>query len=191
LAAALTAAIWPACAVVLGHLASAILGHANPDVAVQRAVIGLTAALGGTLVVAPALTLALLWITRAARAETVVSLAGPAAMGIIWPVWTAGLVLLFPPLFGLGPESGELLWCVAALAISLRVLTSGAADGFGVRRRWRRVFATRGVLVFTLLFAAVLIAPAAMLRFLIGAQSVSIPQLAETTPLPLPPTPEW
>ena len=96
-AAALTAAVLPAAAVVVGHLGSAISGYEENATATLRAAIGFTSVAGGALVMAPALTLLLQGLTRWSRGDTTPSRAAPVAMGILWPVWTAGIILAIPP----------------------------------------------------------------------------------------------
>jgi len=191
MAGALTAAILPAAAVVAGHLGSAALGYESRDVAVQRAAVGLVATVGGALVTVPALTLLLMWLSRTSRAENDTALSGPAALGIVWPCWAAGLVLAFPPLLGLGPELGELLWMLIAVVVALRTIRRGAAVGLGIRRRWHWHFALRTVLVFVLLFAVVPLGPALVVRGMMGVAGRAT--IADPEPLewPVPPEPEW
>ena len=170
LAAALTAVPWPAVAVVVGHLGSVALGHASPEVALQRAAVGFVAAVGGALVMAPALALALMRISESSRAPGDVARTGPLAMGLIWPAWTVGLVLAVPPLVGLGPEIGEIAWFALGTAVAGRALFVHARAGADVRRRWAGPFFARGLLAFALLFAAVPIAPALAVRAVLGVE---------------------
>jgi hypothetical protein len=191
LAAALTAVIWPAVAVVAGHLGSAALGFASPDVAVQRAAVGFVAAVGGALVMAPALALALMRISESSRAPGDAEHAGPLAMGLIWPSWAAGILLAAPPLVGLGPEIGEIAWFVVGTVLAARGLWVHAKSGGDVRRRWAGPFFARGLLVFALLFAVVPIAPALAVRAALGVEG-EIARLAPTpVSWPLPPAPDW
>jgi hypothetical protein len=190
-AAALTAAIWPAVAVVAGHLGSAAIGHQLAPIALQRAAVGLLTTLGGAVVMAPALTLALMAIARNSRAGNDVDLAGPTAMGIIWPVWTAGLVLAVPPLLGLGPELGELAWFVLGLVIAVRMIRTGAVPTLGIRRRWRSHFTGRAILAFVLLFALIPVAPALLMRSMLGVSGSAVHGPPEPLELPLPPQPNW
>jgi len=191
IAAALTAAIWPAIAVVAGHLGSVAIGHQLAPIAVQRAAVGLLATVGGAIVMAPALTLALMGLARGSRAENDVNLSGPTAMGIIWPVWTAGLVLAIPPLLGLGPEPGELAWFVLGLVIAARMIRTGAVPTLGIRRRWRWHFTGRAVIAFVLLFALIPVAPALIMRSLLGVSGSAVHAPPEPLELPLPPDPDW
>jgi len=191
IAAALTAAIWPAIAVVAGHLGAVAMGHQLAEIAAQRAAVGLLATLGGAVVMAPALTLALMWIARESRAEKAVELAGPVAMGIIWPAWTAGLVLAVPPLVGLGPEPGEIAWFALAFVIAFRMIRIGAVPTLGIRRRWSWHFTGRAVAAFVVLFALIPIAPALVARNLLGVSSSSVHAPPRPLELPLPPEPSW
>lgn len=188
---ALTAALLPAAAVVAGHLGSAALGHETREVAVQRAAVGLVATVGGALVMVPALTLFLMWLARTSRADNGTELSGPTALGIVWPVWAAGLVLAVPPLLGLGPEPGELLWLLIAVVVAVRTIRRGAAVGLGIRRRWHWHFALRTALVFVLLFAVVPLGPALIVRGMMGV--AGRPTIAAPEPLewPVPPEPDW
>lgn len=189
--AALTAAIWPAVAVVGGHIGSVALGHQLTQIALQRAAVGLLATLGGAIVMAPALTLALMGIARGSRAENEIELAGPTAMGILWPVWTAGLVLAIPPLLGLGPEPGELAWFVLGLVIAVRMVRVGAVPTLGIRRRWSWHFTGRAVVAFVLLFALIPVAPAMLMRSMLGVSGSAVHAPPEPLELPVPPEPNW
>lgn len=191
IAAAFTAAIWPAVAVVAGHLSATALGYQPAQMAIQRAAVGLVAIVGGAVVMAPALTLALMWIARTSRAEYDVNLSGPVAMGILWPAWTAGLVLAFPPLLGLGPEPGEVVWFVLAVTIAIWMTKVGAASTLGIRRRWHRHFTGRAVFAFAMLFALIPIAPALIVRGLLGVSGVTVHAPPALLELPLPPIPNW
>jgi hypothetical protein len=190
-AAALTAAIWPAVAVVAGHLGSVALGHQLAEIAVQRAAVGLVATVGGAVVMAPALTLALMWIARNSRAENDVNLSGPVAMGIVWPAWAAGLVLAIPPLVGLGPEPGELAWFALGLVIAVRMVRIGAIPTLGIRRRWSWHFTGRAAIAFVLLFALVPVTPALLVRSMLGVSGSAVHAPPEPLELPLPPEPNW
>jgi hypothetical protein len=191
LAAALTAVPWPAIAVVGGHLGSVALGFAPPEVAVQRAAVGFVAVVGGALVMAPALALALMRISKSARAPGDAERAGPLAMGLVWPSWAAGLLLAVPPLAGLGPELGEIVWFAVGSALAARALWVHARSGGDVRRRWAAPFFARGLLAFALLFAAVPIAPALAVRAALGVEG----ELARSEPAPIswprPEAPDW
>lgn len=191
LAAALTAVPWPAAAVVVGHLGSAALGFTSPDVAVQRAAVGFVAAVGGALVMAPALALALMRISESSRAPSDAERTGPLAMGLIWPAWAAGILLAAPPLIGLGPELGEIAWFVVGTIFAARALRVHAKSGGDVRRRWAGPFFVRGLLAFTLLFAVVPIAPALAVRAALGVEG----EIARSAPAPvswpLPPASDW
>jgi hypothetical protein len=191
LAAALTAVPWPAVAVVVGHLGSVALGFASPDVAVQRAAVGFVAAVGGALVMAPALALALMWISESSRARGDVARTGPLAMGLIWPSWAAGLALAAPPLVGLGPEIGEIAWYLLGIAVAGRALWVHAKAGGEVRRRWAGPFFARGLLAFALLFAAVPIAPALAVRAALGVEGELVRSAPPPVSWPLPEAPDW
>ncbi len=191
IAAGLTAAVIPALAVVAGHLGAFMLGHVERDIAIQRAAIGLVATIGGGLVMAPALTLAIMSLSRNARNDVRSSRAAPAAVGILWPAWTAGVVLAAPPLAGLGPELGEILWLVLATVLILRVLKYAASPWLGVRRRWATRFLGQSTLVFALLFAAIPVAPAFAMRTMMGVESRPVYSAPIPTDLPLPPMPNW
>jgi hypothetical protein len=191
-AAALTAAIWPAIAVVGGQLGSAALGFATPQIAVQRAAVGFVAAVGGALVAAPALALAMMRVCESSRAPDDLWHAGRIALGLVWPAWAAGLLLAVPPLVGLGPELGEIAWFAAGLAVAVRALGAYSRDGNEVRRRWAGPFFVRAALVFAFLFAAVPIAPAIAVRAALGVQGELIGAArVEPVSWPLPETPDW
>jgi hypothetical protein len=190
-AAALTAAMLPAAAVVGGHLGAAALGHIGREVAVQRAAVGLVATVGGALVLAPALALVLMWLTRASRAEHGRGRETATAAGILWPAWTAGLVLALPPLLDLGPEPGEALWTMLAAAAAVRAIRDGAVAGLGVRRRWRAHFSLRASAAFVALFLAVPIAPAFVVRGLLGVSGETTRPAPTALEWPLPPEPKW
>jgi hypothetical protein len=191
IAAALTAAVWPGVAVVMGHVGSAALGETDVRTATLRAAIGFLSVVGGALVMAPALTLILHWLTGIAREETTPEETGPVAMGIIWPTWCAGLVLVFPPLLGLGPEFGELVWAALAVALAVQALRRSAVPSLAIRRRWATRFVVHGALAFTLTFAAVSLAPAFGVRSLMGASTTLEPNLPDGPVLPRPPEPDW
>jgi hypothetical protein len=191
LAAALTAVPWPAAAVVGGHLGAAALGLVSPEVAVQRAAVGFVAAVGGALVMAPALALALMRIARSARAPEELDHAGPVAMGLVWPAWAAGIALAVPPLVGLGPEVGEIAWFVLGTALAGRALWVHAAAGTEVRRRWAGPFFARGLLAFALLFAAIPFAPALAVRAALGVEGELVAAAPEAIAWPLPEAPDW
>ncbi len=190
-AAALTAAVLPSAAVVAGHLGSAIFGGEEHATATLRAAIGFIAVAGGALVVAPALTLILLSLTRWSRGDASPGRAGGVAMGLVWPVWTAGSVLAIPPLLGLGPEIGEIVWFSLVAAITVRTLRSGALASLSIRRRWAGHFIARATLVFTLLFGVITLTPAMTVRAMLGAATEIIPDLPDRPALPLPPAPNW
>lgn len=191
LAAALTAVPWPAAAVVGGHLGSAALGFTSPDVAVQRAAVGFVAVVGGALVMAPALALALMRIAEGARARGDAKSAGPLAMGLIWPSWAAGLVLAVPPLAGLGPEIGEIAWFVAGTALAARALLAHSRAGTDVRRRWAGPFFARGLVAFAVLFAVVPMAPALAVRAALGVEGALVRAAPAEVVWPLPEAPDW
>jgi hypothetical protein len=191
IAGALTAAIWPAVAVVAGHLGSAAIGFQPGPAAVQRAAVGLVATVGGAMVMAPALTLALMRISRLSRAENDTRLSGPTALGLLWPTWTAGLVLALPPLAGLGPEPGEIAWLVLAAIIALRMIRIGAIKTLGIRRRWSWHFSGRATVAFVLLFALIPVAPAVVVRGMLGVSGSATHAPPQPLELPLPPEPDW
>ncbi len=190
-AAALTAAVWPALAVVVGHIGSARLGQEETSIAILRAIVGFMAAVGGAVVVAPALTLLIVWITDAAKERTTTATAGPVAMHILWPAWAAGLVLLIPPLFGLGPEIGEIAWAVLATIAAVRIIRSHAAKALGIRRRWTKRFQTHMTAAFFILFSLVVITPPMAVRSMLGADTPTIPSIPERAELPRPPPANW
>ena len=192
IAAAVTAAVLPAAAVVIGHLGSAVLGYADHATATLRAAVGFIAVAGGALVIAPAMTLMLLWLADLSRGNPTQSSAETMAMAIVWPVWTAGLVIGIPPLFGAGPEIGEALWTFLALFITLRAVRSGDLSFLGIRRRWSSHFSIRAVLSFVLLFGFIVLGPSIMVRGMLGAAGeMIVMDLPDRVPLPLPPTPNW
>ncbi len=190
-AAALTASIWPAAAVVAGHLGAAALGVQRAEVATLRAAVGLTSVVGGALVFAPALTLILLWSTGAAHSHLAPRRAGSAAMTFLWPVWSMGIVLIIPPLLGWGPEPGELAWIVLAALIVIRSCRREALAAMGVRRRWAKRFMVRFVMAFVIVFVAVVIGPASIARGALGVSTAALPDLPGPTELPTPPEPIW
>ena len=191
MAAALTAAVLPAAAVVGGHLGSAMLGHDEKTTATLRAAIGFTSVAGGALVMAPALTLLLLALARWSRGVTTPRRTAPVAMGILWPAWSAGIILTVPPLMGLGPEIGEILWTLLVVAIAFRALGSTTLEELTIRRRWAGHFVLRSTVSFTLLFIVVTLGPAMIVRAMLGASTEILTALPERAPLPLPPTPNW
>ncbi len=192
IAAAVTAAVLPAAGVVAGHLGSAVLGYTDHATAALRAAVGFIAVAGGALVIAPALTLLLLWLADISRGEATQNNAETVAMAIIWPVWTAGLVVGIPPLLGGGPEIGEAIWTLLALVIAFRTIHSSELTLFmGIRRRWFGHFTIRAVLSFGLIFVLVVVGPAVMVRSMLGAASEIVPSAPDRVPLPLPPAPEW
>ena len=190
-AAALTAVIWPAVAVVIGHMGSFLLGFTAEEIAIQRAAVGLVAVVGGAVVLAPAYTLALIRVSESAIMEPEVSVLAPAAMGVIWPVWFFGIILAVPPLFGMGPEIGELLWVFFAIAVAARTIRLGAAKGLNVRRRWARRFIWRSVLTFSCLFVLILVGPAFGVRVLMGIEGERTYGEPKGVVLPLPENPDW
>ncbi len=190
-AAALTAAVWPAVAVVLGHVGSALVGHEELSVATLRAAIGFISVLGGALVMAPALTLALLWTTNNAHTSTTVSQAGPVAMGLLWPTWTAGIVLAFPPLLGFGPTVGEILWMLLGTLVAFRTIRSGAVSSLRIRRRWRWRFTIRSVLAFVLIFVMTSLGPAVAVRGILNISKPAGFAMPDRPALPRPPDSEW
>jgi hypothetical protein len=191
IAAALTAAIWPAVGVVAGHIGSFFVGVETVQVATLRAAVGLTSAVGGALVLAPALTLILLRSTVAAHSYTPPRQAVPFAMGFLWPAWCAGVVLAFPPLVGLGPEAGEIAWVILATVGVLRACNATTLASLGIRRRWARRFVLRFVTSFLLVFAIVVIGPAMVARSILGGATAFVPQAPTNTELPTPPKPDW
>jgi hypothetical protein len=190
-AGALTAALPPAVAVVVGHLGSAALGFAAPEIAVQRAAVGFVAAVGGAIVAAPALALVMMRVCESARAPGDLENAGRVALGLLWPAWTAGVLLVVPPLLGLGPELGEIAWFCAGTALAVRSLVAYSRSAGEVRRRWHGPFLVRAALAFALLFAAVPIAPAMLVRAALGVQGELISRAPEAVEWPLPETPDW
>lgn len=191
LAAALTAVPWPAAAVVGGHLGAAALGLTTPEIGVQRAAVGFVAAVGGALVMAPALALALMWVSKSARAPGDAERSGALAMGLVWPSWAAGILLAGPPLAGLGPEIGEIAWFAVGTALAARALWVHAKAGTDVRRRWAGPFFARGLIAFTILFAAVPIAPALAARAALGVEGELVRAAPEPIVWPLPEAPDW
>jgi hypothetical protein len=191
IAAALTAAVWPALAVVGGHIGSALLGREEVTVAVLRAVVGLTAVVGGAIVAAPALTLLVLWTTETAKENTSPDFAGTVAMGILWPAWAGGLVLAVPPLLGLGPELGEIMWALLAALIAFKIIKSHSIDLLGIRRRWALRFKIHMASAFVLLFVLVAITPPMAVRSILGAATQIVHSLPDQPDLPLPPLPNW
>lgn len=190
-AAALTAAVLPAAAVVAGHLGSAIFGGEERATATLRAAIGFMSVTGGALVIAPALALVLLSLSKWSRGDASPGMAVAAAMGLVWPAWTAGSVLAFPPLFGLGPEIGEILWFAVVATIAVRTLRAGVLQSLSIRRRWAGHFTLRASVSFILLFGLITIVPAMAVRTMLGAATEIIPALPDRPTLPLPPEPNW
>jgi hypothetical protein len=191
IAAALTAAVFPAAAVVAGHLLSAVLGRETHTTAALRAAVGFAATAGGALVAAPALTLLLLILTESNRGDTDTGHAGAVAMGVLRPVWTTGLILGVPPLLGLGPEIGEILWTVLAVVIARRFFYNEAPVSLGIRRRWSRRFSLVASLSFALLFIIIAVVPAVTVRSLLGASTMIPISLPESDALPMPLPPSW
>jgi hypothetical protein len=167
------------------------MGYTDHATATLRAAVGFIAVAGGALVTAPALTLMLLSLVSWSRGAGTTGNAETVAMGLIWPVWTAGLLLGVPPLLGAGPEIGEALWALTAVLVTVRTIRAGDLKKLGVRRRWFGHFASRAVIAFLLLFVIVVIGPAMAVRGMLGATSEIQPTLPDRSPLPLPPTPNW
>ena len=192
IAASLTAAVWPGIAVVAGHLGSTLSSGEENAIATMRAAVGLMSVTGSAVVMAPAFTLALLWLVEASRGDTDPSRAGPVAMGIIWPAWASGMVLALPPFLGQVPEIGEFAWTVLATLAAFRALRIGAEQSLSIRRRWRRYFMVRAVALFVFLFVPLTIVPAIGARAILGASSsvveVGPPKIHS---LPRPPKPYW
>jgi hypothetical protein len=191
IAAAITAAVWPASAVVAGHIGSAALAYEESTIAILRAMVGFMAVVGGSLVMAPALTLALLWTSETSRGTVDSKRAGAVAMGLLWPTWTAGIILVVPPLLDLGPELGEFLWLGLATLVVIRLLNQYACPTLTVRRRWKSRFVLRSTIVYLLLFTITAIAPAMFVRSMLGASSPHVASLPTRPALPLPPEPNW
>ena len=192
IAAAVTAAVLPAAAVVAGHLGSAMLGLTDHATATLRAAVGFIAVAGGALVIAPALTLVLISLAGKSRGTTEPGSAESVTMGVVWPVWTAGIVLGVPPLLGVGPEVGELLWVFFAAVVVRRTLRAADLSTLGVRRRWFGHFTTRASIAFVLLFILVVLGPATAVRHMLGAAGELVPSpLPDRAALPLPPASNW
>lgn len=191
LAASLTAAVFPAAAVVAGHLGSALLGKESHTTAALRAAVGFAATAGSALVVAPALTLLLLSLSESCKGDATTERAGAVAMGVLWPTWTAGIILAVPPLFGLGPEMGEILWALTAVLIAARLFRTGALSSLHIRRRWATGFSLRASVLFAALFLLTVLGPAMTVRAMLGAATVIPVSLPETEVLPRPPSPNW
>ncbi|MCP4599037.1 MAG: hypothetical protein GY847_00595 [Proteobacteria bacterium] len=191
IAAAVTAAVWPAVAVVVGHIGSAVLGHQEATVATLRAAIGFISVLGSALVMAPALTLVLLWSANTAHEYTTPTQTGPVAMGILWPTWTVGLILAVPPLFGQGPELGEIIWAMLAALVAARTFRLCAVPALAIRRRWRWRFITHSTAAFVLVFVLISIGPAIVVRAMLDAATPIEPTMPDRPALPLPPEPNW
>lgn len=190
-AAALTASLAPAVAVVAGHFVSVALGEEEVSLATLRAVVGFTSAVGGILVLAPALSLLILWIAKTSRGSASTGQATSAAMGILWPASLTGVVLCAPPLLGLPPDLGEILWLVLATAIAGRTLRRAVGPALRIRRRWAMAFLLHGTAAFALAFALVAVAPAMLVRNALG-DATRVPSLRPEAPaLPLPPAPDW
>ncbi len=190
-AAALTAAVWPAMAVVLGHLGSALIGHEELSVATLRAAVGFISVLGGALVMAPALTLALLWTTDSAHASATPNQTGPVAMGLLWPTWTAGIVLAFPPLLGFGPTVGEIIWTLLVALVAFRTIRVGAISSLVIRRRWRWRFTTQSIVAFVVIFLFTSVGPAILVREILDVSKPAAFTMPDRPALPMPPSPEW
>lgn len=191
IAGAVTAAVWPAVAVVAGHLGSALLGIEEARTSALRAAIGFTSAVGGALVMAPAFTLMLVWLTRLSHEEAHSGRAGSVAMGLIWPTWATGVILVVPPLLGFGPELGEAIWGAFVLIVAWRLLGSFGADTLGVRRRWRWRFVTLSTALYFCTFVVLAIAPAFLVRNMLGATTPIEPDTIVDRELPRPSEPNW
>ncbi len=190
-AAALTASIWPAAAVVLGHMGSSLLSHAGTEVATARAAVGFVCVVGSAVVAAPALALILWRLGEMAHERPDALAAAKAAMGVVWPAWAAGIVLFLPPLFGMSPLTGELLWAGLAFLAALRAIKRRALAFLGIRRRWATGFFIRSLVAFVIVFGSLSVVPAVAARVMLGATAPSSPITVEPPLLPRPPTPEW
>ncbi|MCK9523533.1 MAG: hypothetical protein M0R76_10925 [Proteobacteria bacterium] len=186
------AAMLPAMAVVAGHIGAALLQVETSEVALQRAAVGLLTTFLGAWVMSSAFAFLLLWISGQTAVPTTASQAFASSMGFVFPAWTAGIVLVVPPLLGAGPELGEILWFLLALISTLRILHSDALRVIGVRRRWLRPFRWRTAMSFALLFVAILIVPAFVARHFLQVDAIVgfIAPVVELT-WPLPPPPNW
>jgi len=191
ISASLTAAVWPALAVVAGHLVASALGMEDPKVASLRAAVGFLTVVGGALVIAPALCLIFMWTTRIAHEEEDPRRAISVGMGVVWPVWAAGIILFLPPVLGLGPELGELSWAIVAALLGVRIIKKEAPGALGIRRRWTTRFILHTSLLFVPLFALVTICPATVARGLLGAETPVVRVVPDSPALPLPPPPNW
>ena len=191
ISASLTAAVWPALAVVAGHLTSSVLGIEEARIAILRAAVGFITVVGGALVIAPAICLVFMWTTRVAHERENPRKAVSVGMGVIWPVWSAGIILFLPPLLGLGPELGEIGWAIVAIALGAHMIKTQAAGALGIRRRWAARFILHTSCAFALLFLAVTVCPAVLARGILGAGTPVVRTVSQRPALPLPPSPNW
>lgn len=191
ISAALTAAVWPAVAVVFGHIGSAAIGSEETSIATLRAVVGFISVVGGSVVTAPAMSLTLMWLSTVAHENVPPDRASLAAMCIVWPAWTAGMILAVPPLFGLGPELGEIIWAMLAFAAAFRSIRLGAVSALAIRRRWKTRFVAHATLAFVAMFALLSIAPAVTIRTMLGASTPLLSSTPDRPALPVPPEPNW
>jgi len=187
----LTAAIFPAVAVVVGHLASSMLGFETSEIAIRRAVVGLVATVGGAMVMAPALALGIKLTSSNAKLEMPVSTSVVTSMGLVWPAWASGIVLCVPPVLGFGPAIGEIVWFFTASICVFYVLKKAATKDVGVRRRWASSFVVQTTVAFVILFAIISVGPAVAVRALMGVSGKVEPPKPDPIAWPVPHQPDW
>jgi hypothetical protein len=112
-------------------------------------------------------------------------------MGLLWPTWTAGIVLAFPPLLGFGPTVGEILWMLLVAVVVFRTIRLGAVSTLLIRRRWKWRFTTRSVLAFILIFVMTSIGPAVAVRGILNISEPAGFSMPDRPALPKPPKSEW
>jgi len=187
----MTAAVWPALAVVAANIASVALFAVDARTAMLRCAVSLLAVIGGALVMGPALSLGLLWSADRARGHAEPLRCASIAMGIIWPTWFLGLIAAAPVAAGLGPELGEVVWLVSATVLAWHLLKRRATVGLAIRRRWIHAFSWRSTLCFGVLFAMTAVGPSMTARSMLGAATEIVIASPSPRELPLPPEPNW
>jgi hypothetical protein len=188
---AVLSSLWPAAAVVAGNVIAGHMGYEEPAIAVRRAVVGLLCAVGSACVSSPALALLIMGLKRQSGEPIDASRACAGATRLVAPMWACGVVAALPPIFGLGPEVGELLWVGLAVVIAALAARNGLARALEVRRRWHVAFVLTVSLAAGLLIVGTMFLPAVGLRWTLGAATpLPLPRL-DPVFLPFPPPPNW
>jgi hypothetical protein len=112
-------------------------------------------------------------------------------MGLLWPTWTAGIVLAVPPLLGFGPTAGEIIWTLLAALVAFRTIRVSVISSLLIRRRWAWRFTTHSILAFVLIFVMTSIGPAVLVRGILNVSQPTVFTMPDRPALPNPPHPKW